>query len=635
MVIKVLKAFLYVATFLSVALSTQAQDAHVGVVSRIGCRNYTVEVIDSSGAPANLDRRYFYGDGSDGQNGTLDTSHVYTDTGSFVITQVITQTGNGENNTDRVTVRVVEPQVPDFEIYSCASASVRLQVRDNYYEAYFVDWGDGNGEVVPSFNLVPHDYAVQGAYNVSVLGLINSSLPETAFANVNCGQQSSTVPVINSLEQAVIDEIFLRDSPPEELEIRHTINPDVRYFIERSNQSSGMFTIADTLAANQQSVFFLSNTDIRNSYEGIRITAFDACSGATLPSQAYYSMGFNAASRDGRNEIAWTTETSEILNFTLYKDGQVLIQGDQNTSTLIQDSSVFCGATYCYNAVIQMMGGYTVYSDTLCVTASSSERPPGISQLDISVVSDSLSLAWDVINIDTIPFYQLKKGDAPNLLVNFTQTTVSSLVDGEVNPNLQLHYYTVNYFDSCGNQSLPGVIASNILLKDQNGTLLWNGYAGWESSPSTFVVEQYDSGFNFINQINVMDTTLERETSEQNQLYYYRVVAIHPMEAGRQVFSNFIRVINPSVVLFPTAFTPNGDGLNDRFTFVGRYIIEYVIYIYDRWGGLIFVNEDQAEGWDGTKNGELLPGGVYIYKAKFKDEMGKEFERNGKILLLR
>ena len=70
---------------------------------------------------------------------------------------------------------------------------------------------------------------------------------------------------------------------------------------------------------------------------------------------------------------------------------------------------------------------------------------------------------------------------------------------------------------------------------------------------------------------------------------------------------------------FPTAITPNGDGLNDRFEFdiLGADHIE--VTIFDRWGGKVYYNPSQpngitgANGWDGTKDGKALSTDTYVY----------------------
>ena len=73
-------------------------------------------------------------------------------------------------------------------------------------------------------------------------------------------------------------------------------------------------------------------------------------------------------------------------------------------------------------------------------------------------------------------------------------------------------------------------------------------------------------------------------------------------------------------VYIPTAFSPNGDGINDLFTIFGTDEINQinVFKIYDRWGGTLWQSEDyQANtpmtGWDGKVEYQLAPAGTYLY----------------------
>jgi gliding motility-associated-like protein len=65
----------------------------------------------------------------------------------------------------------------------------------------------------------------------------------------------------------------------------------------------------------------------------------------------------------------------------------------------------------------------------------------------------------------------------------------------------------------------------------------------------------------------------------------------------------------------PTAFTPNGDGLNDLFRIRGlRYQKIVDFKIYNRWGQVVYdYKTGDSQGWDGTLFGEPQPMGVYNY----------------------
>jgi gliding motility-associated-like protein len=91
------------------------------------------------------------------------------------------------------------------------------------------------------------------------------------------------------------------------------------------------------------------------------------------------------------------------------------------------------------------------------------------------------------------------------------------------------------------------------------------------------------------------------------------------------------------VLFIPSAFTPNGDGVNDLFQVVG-YGMEYIeLTIYDRWGVPVYTGRGtELVEWDGTKGGSPLPEGVYVYLVRYKpvDKEGVEY-RTGTVTLLK
>jgi len=73
-------------------------------------------------------------------------------------------------------------------------------------------------------------------------------------------------------------------------------------------------------------------------------------------------------------------------------------------------------------------------------------------------------------------------------------------------------------------------------------------------------------------------------------------------------------------IFIPSAFTPNGDGLNEVLKGYSNCPIEnYQLQIFNRWGQKLFETNDLSKGWDGTFNGKKEPVGIYIYLLQFKN----------------
>lgn len=85
----------------------------------------------------------------------------------------------------------------------------------------------------------------------------------------------------------------------------------------------------------------------------------------------------------------------------------------------------------------------------------------------------------------------------------------------------------------------------------------------------------------------------------------------------------------------PSAFTPNGDGLNDLFYVKANFEPRnFEMTIINRNGERLFHTRDMNIGWDGMQRGNILPFGMYVYIIKYKDSKGNEQQKQGQILLI-
>lgn len=88
----------------------------------------------------------------------------------------------------------------------------------------------------------------------------------------------------------------------------------------------------------------------------------------------------------------------------------------------------------------------------------------------------------------------------------------------------------------------------------------------------------------------------------------------------------------------PTAFSPDGDGINEYFRVFGHGIDlnTFSLVIYDRWGEIIWESNNIETGWDGkVKNGKIAPVGSYTWLAKFRDINGILHEQSGVVNIIR
>ncbi len=102
--------------------------------------------------------------------------------------------------------------------------------------------------------------------------------------------------------------------------------------------------------------------------------------------------------------------------------------------------------------------------------------------------------------------------------------------------------------------------------------------------------------------------------------------------------TNYVIVNNEVLFYAPNTFTPDGDEFNQswKINIIGIDNEGFNLFIYNRWGQVVWNSKDPAIGWDGTFNGEIVPEGSYIWTLEAGDvQNDKRYNFNGHINVLR
>lgn len=147
---------------------------------------------------------------------------------------------------------------------------------------------------------------------------------------------------------------------------------------------------------------------------------------------------------------------------------------------------------------------------------------------------------------------------------------------------------------------------------------------------------RWSPGFN-LSCVNCLEPTLQAWEEQAYTLYLIDIFGCSDQVSTRVQ-------IDRSIDLFiPTAFSPNGDGRNDRFTIYANPVqVRRVrrLQIYDRWGNLLYqagdfsVNDEDA-GWDGLFRGRPMNAGSYVYHAELELIDGSRQDVNGQVNLMK
>jgi len=110
---------------------------------------------------------------------------------------------------------------------------------------------------------------------------------------------------------------------------------------------------------------------------------------------------------------------------------------------------------------------------------------------------------------------------------------------------------------------------------------------------------------------------------------------------GNSSSSTQVQLQSCDLLFIPNAFSPNGDGLNDRFTLQSPLPLTIeTLQIFDRWGNQVYGRSgsfswDEGQEWDGTFRGQPLPNGLYIYYIKLVQVDGRTEIRTGEVNIIR
>jgi gliding motility-associated-like protein len=89
-------------------------------------------------------------------------------------------------------------------------------------------------------------------------------------------------------------------------------------------------------------------------------------------------------------------------------------------------------------------------------------------------------------------------------------------------------------------------------------------------------------------------------------------------------------------IFIPNTFTPNADSINDKFFPSTQCLFEhYRLFVYNRWGQLVFETTNQLDKWNGTSGGADCTEGVYFYLIDYKFPSEQPLTKYGTITLLK
>jgi gliding motility-associated-like protein len=137
--------------------------------------------------------------------------------------------------------------------------------------------------------------------------------------------------------------------------------------------------------------------------------------------------------------------------------------------------------------------------------------------------------------------------------------------------------------------------------------------------------------------LNVTNISNPAGTFPEPGKYSYSVESVGETGCISSDSINVYVVVDPYAFM-PTAFSPNGDGLNDRLRplLAGYGQLQY-FRIFDRWGQMMYSigRIGENDGWDGTYKGTSCEVGTYWWMLSIKNRFGQDEFYKGNVTLVR
>ncbi len=658
-----------------------------------GCIPWNVNFYDLSSSDTTITAwNWTYGDGGFGSGDT--TMHTYTNqnanqfTATLVVTNIL-----GCTDTLRKVLIPSKPVANFFMLSStqkCAGDSVRVMAAVNNLEGYAWTFGDGGTDTVQA----PwHTYTTPGSYAISLT--VTDSIGCQKTNTIPGLVQVQGVPQVGFYSS--VDTLTERCYP---LPVEYTDTSIANVFMTRVwdlgngnpvvpnqtvgtiYQQPGSYTTTLIVSTTFGCRDTLSKTiNVEGPVADFTVGPATICKGQSVTFQikdtsdvAYYhwdfgdgfdttevspvSHAYNIHPANGQLSatlVYWGPDSSCANTAThIVKVEQVVADFKRNNEIAVTDTSHCIGTADLFtNSSLNPSTWSWNFGDGVTSSAFSPAHTyssPGVYQVQLAITNtltgcvDTLKKQM-VINAmpvvaatgaDTCqgtPVQLFASGGAQYLWTPSTGLSSDTIANPIAVPS-QTTTYTVSVLDT---NSCPGTAYAVVTIVQPPPIVIWD---------TTIIIGQYvaldyPSQPEWIYSWSPVDslscTTCPNPTSHpMNNMHYVLTVTDRLGCFSQQ--SIYDIYVNPSTSLdVPSAFTPNGDGNNDKVYVRGWGIKNLLEFnIYNRYGELVFSTTDLNEGWDGIYKGALQPTETFAYTVKAETYVeGKVEVKKGFVKLLR
>ena len=542
--------------------------------------------------------------------------------------------------------QVVAPTPPGFTVAACAGNTALVALTNSGYDQYTVQVNGGTPQPLTS-QPVP-----------IVPGVANTFVVTGSVAGSSCTQSTTRTLTLPVAQTPVLARLTRLGSAPSggPAQFNFTQVPDgFTYTLQAQTTGQPYQNVPGTPTSTGTAVAVLTPSQVPPAR--YRLLRTDACGNAAFSNEVP-TLGLAGTASNGRNSLTFDLYGgAAVASYTLLRsDGSVITLA--GSALGYDDTNVQCGRTYDYRLSAELASGGQTASNTVSLTAQSSTPPPApllVASFDLRnriglTATPGAGAAFGAGSVLTISrqagggapaaYASLRPGSAGAAsLAARDSTALGTLLAAPP-------CYAATLRDTCGNVSSTGPSSCPALLtveaadpEGQSARLSWTAFQG-PGSPAAATYQVItlapDGTVLAISAPLTGLTYLDAAPPADRQIVRYRVVASGAgLPTGTLSYSNVGTLTRRPRLVVPTAFTPNGDGLNDVLELKGRYLQNFTFIIVDRNGQEVFRATDRAQTWDGSINGHAPVNAAYVWRLDLRGEDGQSLRQTGTITILK
>ncbi|MDZ7935917.1 MAG: gliding motility-associated C-terminal domain-containing protein [Emticicia sp.] len=572
---------------------------------------------------------------------------------------------------------IIKTEQPDVSVSSCGTNSMTVNFlntnKNKAHGGYRIVWGDGSQDFIPSITAASFPFSQSHPY----------ATPPTSLPQIVAVYTRGTGGSIEACRSTPYPFEFETNNKPRinELEgltggtsnkltmVEGTDGKD--YTLEQKPKTGNWADTGKKITRNTGEAFkteTITGLNAANEY-CFRLKTIDGCGNSIISNEVCTIIPKATVISSKEVKLDWTSPDPAVVRYSIgYKESPTGLNPNNAapvtpTATTYTFDALDCKKQYDFQVTAHIGSTPTdrvlIKSPMILVNPATTPLLNAKTIATVSVQNENL-IKFNIFEPDGLEknytFYRSEGGSS-----NFVKVKESSqnfYEDQNVEPNRQQYCYKVEYQDECDNVSQQSpAFCSVYLTSTRPNTLNWTQFV--IPSPNTFPVLYYveaidETGFpiqadatpdNTLGVKAQIDRLLDAPSAQGKA--YFRINAVQKVEIIEKngtkydfpftVYSNIYTFITPAQLYIPTAFSPNGDDKNDTFTAKGRYIVEFNLEVYDRWGNVIFESRDLDTGWNGTASDGTTPApaGNYGFKVYGLDPAGQKFEKVGSVTLIR